>query len=67
MTTQEEAERLRLDDANWKGGIFYACPQDRAFLVSKRYGTGRTINVGSPWMIVLAIAVITVIVWAVVF
>ena len=67
MTTKEEAERLRLDNANWKGGIFYACPQDRSFLVPKRYGAGWTISFGSPWTIVVAIAVIAVIVWAVVF
>jgi uncharacterized membrane protein len=48
----------RDDDRFWKLGIFYVNRDDPAVLVNKRFGIGRTLNLGHPlsWVIVLALA-----------
>jgi uncharacterized membrane protein len=48
----------RDDDRFWKLGIFYLNRDDPAVLVNKRFGIGRTLNLGHPlaWVIVLALA-----------
>jgi uncharacterized membrane protein len=59
-----EKDALRQDDRNWKAGIFYLSTKDPAFLVPKRWGHGWTINFGSFWTWLLALAVIAVVVAA---
>lgn len=38
----------RDDDRYWLGGILYYNPDDPDWLVPKRYGLGRTLNLGHP-------------------
>jgi uncharacterized membrane protein len=40
-------------DAHWKGGVFYANPEDEALFVPKRFGIGYTLNFGhaAAWVI----------------
>lgn len=42
-------KRERPPDEEWKGGVFYSNPRDRALLVPKRFGIGYTLNFGNPW------------------
>jgi uncharacterized membrane protein len=49
----------RDDDHFWKLGVFYINRDDPAWLVPKRFGLGRTLNLGHPaaWVITLALVV----------
>ena len=49
-------------DEFWLWGMFYNNPNDPAVLVSKRYGMGWTINVGSPKgkLIILALVILII-------
>jgi uncharacterized membrane protein len=49
----------RNDDRLWVGGLFYVNRRDPAFIVTKRYGVGWTLNFGNPkaWAVFLVIAV----------
>lgn len=38
----------RDDDQYWLGGVIYNNPDDSEWLVPKRFGLGRTLNVGHP-------------------
>ncbi len=38
----------RDDDQYWLGGVIYNNPDDPEWLVPKRFGLGRTLNIGHP-------------------
>lgn len=65
--SKERRRQLRDDDANWKLGILYFCPQDPSFLVPKRIGIGWSLNYGSPWSLLVLIVVIAILVWGIFF
>lgn len=62
-----DVEALRADDGNWKAGFLYACRQDPAPLIPKRYGWGWTVNFGSPWIWLTGVVAVGVVVWGVFF
>lgn len=67
MTNENDVEALRLDDKNWKMGLFYTSRKDPAPLVPKRYGWGWTVNFGSPWIWLVGVAIVGVLVWGIFF
>lgn len=46
------------DTQHWVGGLFYINGQDSAVLVPKRSGSGWTLNMGSPWGLVISVALL---------
>ena len=48
------------DTEHWAGGLFYINGQDPAVFVPKRSGGGLTLNLGSPWGLVIAIGLLIV-------
>jgi len=54
-------EEERLKPENWKLGVFYYNPRDKAFFVPKRMGFGGTFNLAHPLPAVLLVAAIIII------
>jgi uncharacterized membrane protein len=52
----------RMNDRDWKLGIFYVNREDPSLFVERRFGVGYTLNLGNPvsWLVLLGILAVPV-------